>query len=126
MQNDNYPESSYWAVKLIANHITNNMVQKYNGHYEYSSKIVDGWDSSAIGVYYCGYVNSNSVLVTHYVGKGTGDGGVRKRLQDHLREDYWPDVTHFGFKLCDSAREAEVHEADEIVRLQPKYNKIGK
>jgi len=102
------------------------MVQKYKGHYEYSPRVVDGWDSNAIGVYYCGEINANGNLVPHYIGKGTGDGGIRRRLQDHLREDYWPNVTHFGFIVCDTIRESEIHEANEIAAHKPKHNEIGK
>ena len=60
------------------------------------------------------------------VGRGVGDGGIRGRLLNHLRNDYWPDVTHFGYCVCSTAKEAEDFEASEIKRLQPKYNTQGK
>ena len=103
----------------------NNMVQEYKGPYQYSDKIVGDWDSNAIGIYYCGYPSNNTLSVL-YVGKGVGDAGIRGRLLDHLRDDYWPDATHFGFCVCGTVKEAEDFEASEIKRLQPKYNKQGK
>jgi len=102
------------------------MIQEYKGPYQYDEKTVGDWDSNAIGVYYCGYIGSNNSLIVHYVGKGAGDEGIRGRLLDHLREDYWSDVTHFGYRVCSTATEAENFEADEIKRLQPKYNDQGK
>ena len=102
------------------------MVQPYKGNYQYDKKVITEWDSSAIGVYYCGYVNSNKTLDVLYVGKGVGDNGIRGRLLDHLRDDYWPDVTRFGYRICSTAKEAEDLEATEIKRLNPKYNQQGK
>lgn len=101
------------------------MVKNYQGPYQYQKSIVDNWNSSAIGVYYCGEIASNGNLIVHYVGKGCGDGGIKCRLQDHLNEDSWPDVTHFGFCLCDYGSDADTHEMAEIRRLQPKYNTVG-
>ncbi len=101
------------------------MIQEYKGMYPYTDKVVVDWNSAEIGVYYCGYPN-NGVLIVHYVGKGVGEAGMRGRLLDHLRDDYWPDATHFGYRGCGSVREAEDFEASEIKRLQPKYNKQGK
>ena len=102
------------------------MIYPFKHPYSYSKSIVEGWNSSAIGVYYCGYVGSDGKLYIFYIGKGTSDGGMRKRLLDHIREDYWPDVTHFGYHECDTIKEAEDHEAVEINLYKPKYNKIGK
>lgn len=101
------------------------MIQEYKGPYPYTEKVVGDWDSSAIGVYYCGYP-SNGKLSVLYVGKSVGDGGIRGRLLDHLRDDYWPDVTHFGYRVCSTTKETEDFEASEIARLKPKYNKQGK
>lgn len=102
------------------------MVKTYQGPYTYRKDVVDNWNSDAIGVYYCGELSlDGKTLIVHYVGKGCGDGGVRCRLQDHLNEDYWPDVTHFGFALCDFEHEASSYELSEIKRLKPKYNKVG-
>ena len=102
------------------------MTKEYNGPYLYNKETVNGLDSNAIGVYYCGYVNNDNSLIPHYIGKGTGDDGIRGRLLDHLREDNWPDVTHFGYCVCSTITEAENLEADEIKRLKPKYNDQGK
>jgi len=101
------------------------MIQEYKGPYQYSDKVVGDWDSDAIGVYYCGYLSGGNLSVL-YVGKSVGDGGIRGRLLDHLRDDYWPDVTHFGYRVCGTVRETEDFEAREIARLNPKYNKQGK
>ncbi len=102
------------------------MIYSFKHPYSYTSKVVEGWESNAIGVYYCGYLTTDGKLTILYIGKGTGEGGMRKRLLDHLNEDYWPDATHFGFHQCDTAREAEDHEAAEIKLYKPKYNKLGK
>jgi hypothetical protein len=99
------------------------MIQQYQGDYTYDAKVIGDWNSNAIGVYYCGYINpSNNMLYAHYIGKGTGAGGMRSRLLDHLREDSWPDVTHFGIRLCSTVKEADEFEVTEIARCQPKYN----
>lgn len=102
------------------------MVQPYKGHYKYNEKVVSDWDSAVIGVYYCGLVSQNGNLSAFYVGKGTGDAGIRGRLLQHLSEDKWTDATHFGYCVCSSVKEAEDFEAAEIKRLQPKYNTQGK
>lgn len=102
------------------------MISPFKSHYSYAADTIEGWDSTAIGVYYCGFINASGQLVPLYIGKGTGEGGMRSRLLDHLRDHYWPEVTHFGFHFCDYAHEADVHEANEILRYKPRYNKIGK
>ncbi|MCC6290861.1 hypothetical protein IT398_02250 [Candidatus Nomurabacteria bacterium] len=102
------------------------MVYPFKYPYHYTAKVVEGWDSSAIGVYYCGMLTTDGKLTILYIGKGTSDGGIRVRLLDHLRDDYWPDATHFGYHRCDTVAEAERHEAEEIKKYQPKYNKVGK
>lgn len=101
------------------------MVHAYQGDYSYNEDIVGNWNSTAIGVYYCGSLTTAG-LRPHYIGIGTGDAGIRGRLLDHLREDYWADVTHFGYHQCDTAEEAKGWEAQEILRYRPKYNKQGK
>lgn len=100
-------------------------MNQYNGHYNYDHGTVNGWQNNAIGIYYCGEITTNGNLTVHYVGKGTGDGGIRARLLDHIRQDNWPDVRHFGYVLCSTAQEAINLEAAEIRRLQPKYNTQG-
>jgi len=101
------------------------MIYPYRGQYDYNENTVSNWNSDAIGVYYCGFLNSNG-LVPMYVGLGTGQNGIKGRLLDHLRIDNWPGVTHFGFQLCDNAKEAQDWEAEEIARYKPKYNTVGK
>lgn len=102
------------------------MIGPFKFPYQYTADALEGWASVAIGVYYCGFLNTDGNLVPLYIGKDTGENGVRGRLLDHLREDYWPDVTHFGFHLCDYIHEADNHEDSEIFTYKPKYNKIGK
>lgn len=100
------------------------MIYKYKGAYSYNENIVSNWESSSIGVYYCGYLNNNNNLVPLYIGVGTGKDGIRDRLLDHLREEHWSDVTHFGFCICSTAEEAENYEKDEIHKFNPKYNTL--
>lgn len=103
------------------------MIQKYEGEYSFNKATVEGWNSTAIGVYYVGSRAANGSFASIlYVGKATGDGGIRTRLLQHLSENKWPDATIFGYKVCSTAAEAEAHEAAEIKRLQPKYNVVGK
>lgn len=102
------------------------MIQEYKGPFQYDETIISDWKSTATGVYYCGYINEEETLIVHYVGKATSENGIRGRLLDHLREDDWSDVTHFGYRVCTTAKEAENLEASEIKRLQPKYNTQGK
>ena len=37
----------------------------------------------------------------------------------------WPDVSHFGYRVCSTLKEAKELETSEIENLQPKYNKSG-
>jgi len=97
------------------------MIQPYKGHYSYNKRVVSDWDSTAIGVYYCGYLSINNLYVL-YVGKATSNEGIRGRLLQHLKENKWPDVSHFGYCVCSTSKEAEDFEASEIKRLKPKYN----
>lgn len=102
------------------------MIHQYKGNYVYSQKVISDWNSTAIGVYYCGTENPNGSLNTLYIGKGTGDGGMRARLLYHLANDNWRDVTNFGYCATDRVKEADDFEAAEIKRHQPKYNQVGK
>jgi len=104
------------------------VVKPYFGHYSYTKVSIISNASSGIGVYYCGYVNTqNNNLVTHYVGRAKGDEvTIRSRLLDHLNNDNWADVSHFGYRECTTKKEAEDLETKEIKRLQPKYNTQGK
>lgn len=102
------------------------MIQQYKGNYPYNEKTIIAWDSNAIGVYYCGYPRTDGKLLVLYVGKATSDQGIRGRLLQHLEEDKWPDVSHFGYCVCSTSKEAEDFEASEIERCKPKYNTQGK
>lgn len=102
------------------------MIHPFQGPYSYDSQTVSNWQDPPIGVYYCGVLLSNGVLAAYYVGQAVGEGGIRGRLLQHLNEPKWRDVTHFGFVACDNAFEAQRHEAQEILRCEPKYNVQGK
>ena len=103
------------------------MISNYYGHYSYNSNSISRNAIDKIGVYYCGYIGKNGKLSTLYVGRAAGDGvTIRSRLFDHLNNNRWPDVSHFGFRVCDTKSEAIDLEAKEIARLKPKYNSIGK
>ena len=98
----------------------------YQGHYSYSHPVISNWNNNQIGVYYCGFTLPNGNLSVLYVGRATGDNGIRGRLLQHLGEDRWPNVTHFGYVVCDTVKDAEDFEATEIARLQPLHNTQGK
>lgn len=102
------------------------MIMAYSGNYPYNRSSVTISAPDNIGVYYCGSLNQNGGLGTMYIGRALGDGvTIKSRLIDHL-VDKWTDVTHFGYRICTTKKEAEDLETNEIQRLQPKYNKIGK
>ncbi|TAK05679.1 hypothetical protein EPO33_00835 [Patescibacteria group bacterium] len=102
------------------------MIYDFKGPYTFSEKVISDWDSDSIGVYYCGYKNADGKLAICYIGRAVAEGGMRGRLLEHLGEDKWSDVTHFGFHRCDTATEAKNHEIAEIVLYKPKYNTVGK
>lgn len=103
------------------------MAYEYQGHYQYNKVSVNTNAPENMGVYYCGYVAANNILITHYVGRAKGDGvSIRSRLLDHLSQDNWPDVSRFGYRVCTTKKEAEDLEASEIQRIKPKYNTQGK
>jgi len=103
------------------------MIYPYSGNHIYSRlSVSQNSPSDNIGVYYCGYTDKN-ILHVFYIGRAMGDSvSIQSRLLDHLRDDNWPDVTHFGYRTCTRKRETEEIEAAEIKRLQPKYNTVGK
>jgi len=102
------------------------VISGYSGHYSFNNALINLYAPNSIGVYYCGYIDLNNILITHYVGRAMGDGvSIRNRLSAHL-SDGWRDVAHFGYVLCSTQEEAESFEAAEIRRLQPKYNTQGK
>lgn len=102
------------------------MIHEFKYPYPYSESVIKNWNSTAIGVYYCGTIAADNRLILLYIGKGTGEGGMRSRLLDHLSQDYWPEVTHFGYHECDSAKEAEAYESQEIAKYKPRHNTQGK
>jgi len=102
------------------------MIQPYKGPYSFDKFTVSNWNSTAIGVYFCGSLTQQGMLVCHYVGQAVGEGGLRGRLLRHLSENKWPSVTHFGYIACETVWEASTLEAQEIARLQPHYNTQGK
>ncbi len=102
------------------------MIYAYQGHFLYSQPVISEWDSDRIGVYYCGYILSNGNLLPLYIGQAVGQDGIRGRLLQHLNQENWPDVTHFGYCVCDTTKEAADFESAEIARLKPGYNVQGK
>lgn len=98
------------------------MITQFEGPHLFDVDIITDWNSSIGGVYYCGVITTERKLIVYYVGRAVGDGGIRSRLLQHLSENKWYDVTHFGYKACDSMNETIDHEISEISRLKPKYN----
>lgn len=101
------------------------MVQEYKGNYTFSKEVVQNWNNDQGGVYYCGVINSGGGLTPYYIGKAFGDGGIRGRLLQHLNENKWRDVTHFGYHVCSSENESLNFETQEIKKFNPKYNTQG-
>lgn len=103
-------------------------MQQYKGEFSFDEWTVGGWEAGGqvIGVYYCWAINAFGGKVCVYVGRAVGEGGLRGRLLQHLAGDKWRDATRFGYTVCATANEAFQHEANEIYRLRPKYNKVGK
>lgn len=102
------------------------MIKAFQGPFSYDQKIISDWNSSDIGVYYCGLLAPTGSLAVHYVGRAIGDGGIRNRLLQHLGESKWVDLTHFGFHACDTYAEAIEWEEKEIALYKPRYNTVGK
>lgn len=102
------------------------MISQYEGPFSYDKNIVQNWNNTSGGVYYCGALSQNGKLTVFYVGKAFGDGGIRGRLLQHMNENKWRDVTHFGYAICSTEKEAIDFESQEIRRLNPKYNTQGK
>ena len=101
------------------------MIGPFKSLYSYDYDVVDNWNSAVIGVYYCGAQSSDGKLVIYYIGRAVREGGIRSRLLEHLSEDKWSDVTHFGYHVCDTAQEAIDFEVREIAKCKPKYNTVG-
>lgn len=102
------------------------MIQSFKGPFSFTESIVTDWNSNIIGVYYCGVKTAEGKLTVYYVGRAVSDIGIRGRLLQHLSENKWYDVTHFGYEECSTSQEAINHEASEIVKYHPKYNTQGK
>jgi excinuclease UvrABC nuclease subunit len=102
------------------------MVQGYKGHFVFSREVIQTWNNDQGGVYYCGILNSTGQLIPHYVGKAFGEGGIRGRLLQHLNENKWRDITHFGYCVCSSENETFDFETQEIRKHNPKYNTQGR
>lgn len=103
------------------------MIYPYNGHHSYDRPTISYKAPEAIGVYYCGAINTAGNLVPYYIGRAMGEGvSISSRLLDHLRENNWPGVAHFGYCICTTQKEAEEFEKSEIQKFQPRYNTQGK
>jgi len=103
------------------------MIQAYKGQFAYQKLFVQLSTPEKIGVYYLGMINNNGVFQVLYVGKSTNqNGGIRARILEHIGLGEWPDITNFGYCICDTQTETENFEITEIKRLNPKYNqKVG-
>lgn len=98
------------------------MINKtFQGPFLYREDIISGWDSNIKGIYYCG-IKQNESIIPLYIGKATREGGIKDRLLDHLREDNWPDITHFAYYALDNEKEIDNFEVLEIEKYKPKYN----
>ena len=102
------------------------MISQYQGHFLYNSLTIRNWKSTSKGIYYCGYILPNGNLAPNYIGRAISIDGIRGRLLEHLNIEIWPDVTHFGYVVCSTIKEAEEFEATEIALFNPKYNIKGK
>lgn len=102
------------------------MVYDYNGHFAYTSQSISNNAPQSKGVYYMGSLNQDRSLGVTYVGKSSDGSDMRGRLQSHFNNNEWSDVTHFGYRVCTTTQEADKLEADEIARLKPRHNQIGK
>ena len=98
------------------------MIGNYQGAYTYSGIGVLLSAPTTQGIYYCGSLGPNG-LTPHYIGRSEN---IQERLQDHIRDHYWPGVTHFGYRTCSTWAEMIALEDSEIKRYQPRYNTVGK
>lgn len=101
-----------------------NMIGAYNGHYNYDKLFVEINTPDRTGIYYMGELNPNGSLGVMYVGRALGQNvTIKSRLLEHINNNEWPDVTHFGYLVCDNQTEIDNFEKIEIVKFHPKYNK---
>ncbi len=76
------------------------MIGSFREPFPFNNDSVSRNAPDSMGVYYCGKLktdNVNALSPVHYVGM-SGES-IKGRLQDHIRKDNWPDVTHFGFEV---------------------------
>ena len=101
------------------------MVNEYKGHFGYTKLSIVVNSPDEIGIYYMGILNSNGSLGVLNVGRAMGEQvTIKSRLLSHINSGEWPDITHFGFRVCSIPQEVEDLEKEETVRLGiPKYNK---
>lgn len=102
------------------------MIYNFQGNYVFSKEVVQNWNNDWGGIYYCGVVNGAGQLIPYYIGKAFGYGGIRGRLLQHLNENKWRDITHFGYCVCSDENETLASELQEIRKFSPKYNVQGK
>jgi len=103
------------------------MVYDYSGHYLFTALSIGANAPESMGVYYCGMKDNNGKLVPLYIGRAKGEGvTILGRVRNHRNDEKWPDVTHFGYRICTTKTEAEALEATGIKHFQPKYNVQGK
>ena len=102
------------------------MIDSYKGHFAYTSQSISENAPQSKGVYFMGSLNPDGSLGVTYVGKSSDGADMRGRLQSHFNNNEWLDVTLFGYQVCTTIQEADQLEADEIVRLQPRHNQVGK
>ena len=99
------------------------MFSIYTGHFAYNKVSILQNAPYGIGIYYCGVVLKDGKLYPAYIGRAKGNGvTICSRLLDHIRDDNWPDITHFGYRPCITGQEAEDLEIQEIRNYNPKYN----
>ncbi|OGV92832.1 hypothetical protein A3B57_02260 [Microgenomates group bacterium RIFCSPLOWO2_01_FULL_47_10] len=99
------------------------MIGNYQGNYFYNTGSVQAVAVDTWGIYYCGRLDPSGKLLPLYIGRACGEGvSVRSRLLDHLRQDQWSDVTHFGYRTGATSQEVVSFEATEIAEFNPKYN----
>jgi excinuclease UvrABC nuclease subunit len=98
------------------------MVHPYRGSYYFTEQSINTNAPSSIGVYYCGYILQRGGLKPLYIGRSNN---IEERLLNHLANQGWQDVTHFGYHECDTEQDAMDFEASEITKYKPKYNDQG-
>lgn len=98
------------------------MIGEFKGPYTYSKQVISDWNNNQGGVYFLGVQTSEQKMTVYYVGKAFGTEGIRGRLLQHINDNEWPDITHFGYETCSTEQEALDYEKSEIKRLNPRHN----